>query len=279
MQRGRHTTRVVPPDQGAHVPEARIAVQIHPQHADYADIRRAAVEAEALGVDVLYNWDHFYPLYGGDPDPIAGKHFECWTMLGAWAEATKHIRFGALVTCNSYRNPELLADMARTVDAISGGRLIFGIGSGWFEKDYDEYGYEFGTAIGRLRALDAAMPVIKNRLTHLDPQPTGPLPILIGGGGEKVTLRIVAQYADIWHGFGDVETFTHKSAVLDEWCTNLGRDPKDVERSVGIDPEKIELADAYRAAGADELTIGLNGPDYDMGKVKDWLEWRDQANS
>jgi len=259
--------------------DVRIAVQIHPQHADYADIRRAAAEAEELGVDVLYNWDHFYPLYGGEPDANVGKHFECWTMLGAWAEATERIRFGALVTCNSYRNPQLLADMARTVDVISGGRLIFGIGSGWFEKDYDEYGYEFGTAIGRLKALDAAMPVIKDRLAKLDPQPTGDLPILIGGGGEKVTLRIVAQYADIWHGFGSPETFAHKSSVLDDWCTKVGRDASTVERSVGISPEKIELADAYKAAGVDEITIGLNGPDFDMSVVKDWLAWRDAANA
>jgi probable F420-dependent oxidoreductase len=258
--------------------DVRIAVQIHPQHADYADIRRAASEAEELGVDVLYNWDHFFPLYGGEPDSTVGKHFECWTMLGAWAEATEKIRIGALVTCNSYRNPQLLADMARTVDVISGGRLILGIGSGWFEKDYDEYGYEFGTPIGRLHALDAAMPVIKDRLVQLDPQPTGSLPILIGGGGEKVTLRIVAQYADIWHGFGDVEAYTHKSNVLDEWCSKVGRDPSSVERSVGVSPDKIELGDAYRAAGADEITIGLNGPDYDMGAVKEWLAWKDEVN-
>ena len=258
--------------------DVRIAVQIHPQHAEYADIRRAAAEAEEIGVDVLYNWDHFYPLYGGDPDPNVGKHFECWTMLGAWAEATEKIRFGALVTCNSYRNPQLLADMARTVDVISGGRLIFGIGSGWFEKDYDEYGYEFGTAIGRLKALDAAMPVIKDRLAKLEPQPIGDLPILIGGGGEKVTLRIVAEYADIWHGFGDIKTFTHKSAVLDEWCTKVGRDPSAVERSVGVAPDKIELGDAYKAAGVDEITVGLNGPDFDMGAVKEWLAWRDEVN-
>ena len=255
----------------------RVAVQLHPQHAGYADIRRAAAEAEELGADVLYNWDHFYPLYGGDPDANVGKHFECWTMLGAWAEATESIKIGALVTCNSYRNPQLLADMARTVDVISGGRLIFGIGSGWFEKDYDEYDFEFGTAGGRLRALDAAMPIIKDRLARLDPQPKGDLPILIGGGGEKVTLRIVSEYADIWHGFGDPEMFTHKSSVLDDWCAKSGRNPSEVDRSVGIDPKMIDKADEYAAAGADEITIGLNGPNFDMGPVRELLDWRNKA--
>ncbi len=264
--------------------DIRIAVQIQQQHAEYADIRRAAATAEELGVDVIYNWDHFYPLFGGEVysegegAEYIGKHLECWTMLGAWAEATERIKFGALVTCNSYRNPQLLADMARTVDVISGGRLIFGIGSGWFEKDYDEYGYEFGTPGGRLRALDSAMPLIKARLAQLRPQPAGNLPILIGGGGEKVTLRIVAQYADIWHGFGDVKTYKHKTAILDEHCASVGRDPGDIDRSVGVNPKKIELADELRAAGAIEFTIGLNGPDYDFGTVKDWLAWRDERN-
>jgi alkanesulfonate monooxygenase SsuD/methylene tetrahydromethanopterin reductase-like flavin-dependent oxidoreductase (luciferase family) len=122
------------------------------------------------------------------------------------------------------------------------------------------------------------MPVIKDRLAKLDPQPTGDLPILIGGGGEKVTLRIVAEYADIWHGFGDIETWTHKSQVLDGWCAKVGRDPASIERSVGVAPDKIELGDAYRAAGVDEITSGLNGPDFDMGQVKEWLAWRDEAN-
>jgi len=257
----------------------RIAVQIHPQHADYSDIRRAASDIEEIGVDVLYNWDHFYPLYGGDPDANAGKHFECWTMLGAWAEATESIKIGALVTCNSYRNPQLLADMARTVDVMSGGRLVFGIGSGWFEKDYDDYGYEFGTARGRLDKLATDLPIIKDRLSKLDPQPTGSLPILIGGGGEKVTLRIVAEHADIWHGFGDVDVFTRKTGILDEHCAAVGRDPADIERSVGVNPSKIEIADDLRAAGATEFTIGINGPDYDLTQVKEWLAWRDQVNA
>ncbi len=254
----------------------RIAVQLHPQHAEYDDIRRAAVRAEELGVDIIYNWDHFYPLYG-DPD---GKHFECWTMLASWAEVTERVEIGALVTCNSYRNPHLLADMARTVDHISNGRLILGIGSGWFEKDYDEYEFPFGTAGGRLRELGVGLYKLNQRMKKLNPPPTRKIPVLIGGGGEKVTLRLTAEHADIWHGFGEPDVIRHKNEVLDKWCGEIGRDPAEIERSVGVEAGKLdEFGDALIEAGANQFTIGLNGPDYDMGAIPDWVAWRDERNA
>jgi probable F420-dependent oxidoreductase len=259
----------------------RIGAQLHPQHATYAEIRRACAELEETGVDVLFNWDHFYPLYG-DPD---GAHFECWTMLGAWAEATERVEIGALVTCNSYRNPDLLADMARTVDHISGGRLVFGIGSGWFERDYLEYGYEFGTAGSRLDALARDLPRIIERWGRLTPGPTRDIPVLVGGGGERKTLRIVAEHADIWHGFGTPETIARKHAVLDEWCSRVDRDPAEIERSAGVAPTPGRVPEDVGdyAAGAQALfevgtrlfTVGLNGPDYDPGPIRDLVAWRD----
>jgi probable F420-dependent oxidoreductase len=250
--------------------DVRVAAQLHPQHADYSDLRRAVAKAEELGVDIIYTWDHFYPLYG-DPN---GKHFECWTMLAAWAEATERVDLGALVTCNSYRNPEMLADMARTVDHISDGRLIFGIGAGWFQKDYNEYGYEFGTPGYRLADLAQALPRIEKRLAKLNPPPTRKIPILIGGGGEKKTLRLVAKHADAWHSFGNLDVFKHKSAVLDEHCAAVGRDPSQITRSIGVNPQHPEIAEALVEAGAGELTVGLNGPDYDMGPLSKLLAWR-----
>lgn len=264
----------------------RIGAQLQPQHASYADLRRSCAELEEAGVDVIFNWDHFFPLYG-EPD---GAHFECWTMLGAWAEATERVEIGALVTCNSYRNPQLLADMARTVDHVSArdggdGRLILGIGSGWFERDYDEYGFEFGSAGGRLDALERDLPLIEERWAQLNPAPTRAIPVLIGGGGEKKTLRIVAKHADIWHGFGTPETIAHKHAVLDEWCSKVGRDPAEIERSSGVSPKPGRLPEDVEdyAAGAQELhdvgtrlfTVGLNGPDYDIGPLRDLVAWRD----
>ncbi|ODU02342.1 MAG: LLM class F420-dependent oxidoreductase [Pseudonocardia sp. SCN 72-86] len=248
-----------------------MGVQLQPQHADYARIRAAVAEAEEAGVDVVFNWDHFFPLRG-DAD---GKHFECWTMLGAWAEATERVEIGALVSCAGYRNPELLADMARTVDHISGGRLILGIGAGWFRRDYDEYGYDFGTPGSRLALLADALPRIQARWERLNPPPTRTIPILVGGGGEKKTLRYTAEHADIWHGFGDAETIAHKSRILDDHCADVGRDPAAIARSAGVQSAPEEEADAMLAAGVTLFTIGVGGPRYDLGLLRDWIAWRD----
>ena len=249
----------------------RVGVQIQPQHADYKQIRDTVARAEDAGVDVIFNWDHFFPLYG-DRD---GKHFECWTMLGAWAEQTSRVEIGALVTCNSYRNPELLADMARTVDHISGGRLILGIGAGWFQRDYDEFGYEFGTAGSRIADLGQALPRIKARWAKANPEPTRDIPILIGGGGEKKTLRLVAEHADQWHSFADLEVLRRKSGILAEHCAAVGRDAATIERSVGVEGPPAEQADALVQAGATLFTIGIGGPDYDLSLVEQWVAWRD----
>ena len=252
----------------------RIGVQLQPQHApDYRDIRDAVRRCEDIGVDIAFNWDHFFPLYG-DPD---GAHFECWTMLGAWAEQTSRIVIGALVTCNSYRNPELLADMARTVDHVSDGRLVLGIGSGWKQKDYDEYGYEFGTAGSRLDDLAVALPRIKARLAKLNPRPTRDIPVLIGGGGERKTLRLVAEYADMWHSFASADEFPAKSGVLDRHCADVGRDPATIERSAAVAGGGTLIANAETLVdlGVNLLTVGCDGPDYDLTAAEALCKWRD----
>ena len=242
----------------------RIGVQLHPQATTVAELRDAWRRADALGVDSIWVWDHFFPLFG-DPD---ANHFEAYTLLAAAAADTTNARIGALVTCNSYRNPSLLADMARTIDHISNGRFILGIGSGWFERDYDEYGYEFGTAGGRLRALAESLGTIKDRFAKLTPGPVnGKLPILIGGSGEKVTLRIVAEQADGWNTFGPIDNFVHKSEVLDRHCAEVGRDPRAIERTVAVPAHEIGDAPRYFDAGAD-LVIAMISSPFDLSGVE-----------
>jgi probable F420-dependent oxidoreductase len=252
----------------------RIGVQVAPQHADFDGMRRAWLEAEALGVDSIFCWDHFYPLYG-EPD---GKHFEAISTLGAMASVTERAQIGALVICNSYRNPELLADAHRTIDHISGGRAILGIGAGWFQRDYDEYGYEFGTAPDRLRELRSSLPRIKERIGKLNPPPLGKLPILIGGSGPKVTLKLVAQYADMWHSFGDADAYRTKNDILLGHCQDVGRDPSEIERTWGIQADNLGHADALVDAGIERLIIevGGDGSGYDLSALRELVAWRER---
>lgn len=252
----------------------RIGVQVQPQHAPYAKIRDTVAELEDLGADILFNWDHFFPL-NGDKD---GLHFEAWTMLAAWAEQTSRVEFGTLVNCNSYRNADLQADMARTIDHISDGRFIFGTGSGWFERDYDEYGYEFGTAGQRLDALAEALPRIESRWSELNPAPVRDIPILIGGGGEKKTLKIVAKHADIWHSFSDAETMKRKLDILAAHGETVGRDVSEIEISTEVRSLTPAQADELHGLGTTLFTVGISGPDYPLDGVKKWLAWRDATN-
>lgn len=259
----------------------RIGAQLHPQHGDYPALRRGAQRAEELGYDLVYNWDHFFPL-NGEPD---GPHLECWTVLGGLAEATERIEIGPLVACNSYRNPDLLADMARTIDRISGGRFVLGIGAGWFRRDYDEYGYPFGTPGDRLRALGEALPRIRHRLGVLNPPPLRPMPILIAGSGERRTLRLVAEHASGWHaGFPDrPEELVPKVAALRRWCDEVGRDPHDIEWGVGVEPYDLdrflaEDAAVYVEMGFSQFTLGFGGPAWDVDAGAAWLAWRAAQN-
>jgi probable F420-dependent oxidoreductase len=253
----------------------RIGLQLPQFGAGYDDIRRAVHAAEQLGVDVIFNWDHFF-----GPGPASdAKSFESWAMLGAWAESTTTVELGPLVSCTSYRNPDLVADMARTLDHVSGGRFILGLGAGFKERDYVEYGYDFGTVATRLEDFANALERITRRLSLLNPAPLRHIPILIGGGGEKKMLPLVARYADIWHTFADGTELERKSQVLEQCCEAVGRDSSTIERSVLIGGVLDAEADALRAMGVTLFVLSSQGPLFDLREVDAWLRWRDRANA
>lgn len=264
----------------------KVALQVMPQHASYASLRRLAVEAEELGADAVFVWDHFSPPLPSDPDPDGG-HFECWSLLAAWAECTSRVELGSLVTCAAYRNPDLLADIARTVDHISGGRAILGLGAGWFERDFSDYGYPFGTAATRTSGLEEALLRVRKRLDKLNPGPLRRPPILVGGGNVRGILPLAAAHADIWHSFSSPEELEQKGRILAELVDRADRSPEEVQLGVSVgrnhpnrdvanaSPE--EIGPRLLAAGATWFTVGVDGRDGRLDQLEDWIRWGESA--
>ena len=234
----------------------KVGVTIHPQQCTIQELHDAWRRADDLGVDSIWFWDHFFPLYG---DP-AGNQYECWSLLAAAAVDTRAPQIGPMVSSIGYRNPDLIAYMAGTIDQLSGGRFVLGLGAGWFERDYEEYGFEFGVVGDRLRTLKAALPRIKERIKKLRPGPAGPMPILIGGGGEKVTLRLVAEHAQMWNSSQGLEEFAYKTKVLDEWCEKIGRDPKEIERTANMSTTSPREVEHYLQSGLQHFVLRLAKP-------------------
>lgn len=247
----------------------KVGVHIRPQHTTIEALRSAWKGADALGVDSISIWDHFSPLTG---DP-GGAHFECWTLLSAMACDTRQAQFGAIVSAIAYRNPDLLADMARTVDHLSGGRLFLGLGAGNSERDHTDYGYGWRSPGQRLRELREGVTRIKARLPKLNPPPIGKLPILIAGGGERVTLRLVAEFADMCNTPGPPEVVRQKNQILDDWCARVGRAPSSVERTCNIPVNAVERMHEWVEAGAQRLQIQLDHP-FDLTPVETALRLR-----
>ena len=226
----------------------------------YEAMTHVAQEAEAQGFSSAWLYDHFHTV----PTPRQEITFECWTGCAALARDTQRLRIGQMVTCNSYRNPALLAKMASTVDVLSHGRLVLGIGAGWYEHEYLAYGYPYPSTRERLQRLDEAVQIILAMWTQEEAvfegtyyqvrgainQPKGVqkphIPLLIGGGGEKVTLRLVAQYADACNVGGDIPTIKHKLDVLKQHCEQIGRDYNTIQRTALID--YCAIADTEEAA-------------------------------
>jgi probable F420-dependent oxidoreductase len=263
----------------------RIAAQIPPAATpSYSAWRDTILRAEDLGADAIFGYDHFMvPAVTGrdengrpttDPNPPVQANFEAWTALASWAEITSRAELGLLVGGAGFRNPYLLADMARTVDHISGGRVILGLGAGWYQPDYTEYGYDFGTVASRHAVFVDALERIENRFTKLVPPPLRKIPVLIGGSGEKKTIPAVARFADIWHTGGELEVFVCKNAILAEQAQRIGRDDREIERAVSwVSPD---AAEAFADAGATLFTVSvISDGGYDLAELKAALAWRD----
>jgi alkanesulfonate monooxygenase SsuD/methylene tetrahydromethanopterin reductase-like flavin-dependent oxidoreductase (luciferase family) len=231
------------------MPDTRYGILLFSQATTWPDLLDQAKRIDRLGYDHLWAWDHLYAIFG---DPYQ-DFFEGYSLLAAWARETDRVRLGLLVGANTFRNPGIVTKTITTIDHISGGRAILGIGGAWMELEHTAHGIDFGTGFGqRLDWMDEAAAAMRKLLDGetVTSEPAGHyqfedlvqhpvpvqahLPIMIGGSGEKKTLRSVARYADMWNGMGTVETMRHKVDVLRQHCADVGRDPADIEFTLGI---------------------------------------------
>ena len=266
--------------------DIRIGVQIVPQLGDMARLRDRWMEAEDLGVDVIYTCDHFNAMQfnpdvaSGDEHAMTpgGKNFEATTIQAAMAATTSRVEIGCIVHAIGYRNPNLIADIARTIDHISGGRFILGLGAGYLQPDYDDYGYPYGTAKSRLLELKAAVPVVKARFGKLNPKPLREIPLLIASMGEQIGMRIVAEHANMWHGYGLPDQVRHKVEVLKRLCDEAGRDIREIELTTFYNPHILGEADSdpnvYLGMGIRHISTVTQGPDWDFSVLRELLAWR-----
>jgi F420-dependent oxidoreductase-like protein len=257
-------------------------IKTAPQHTTYEAMQAIWREADERPVfEHAWLFDHFNPIFSD----VSGPCLEGWTLLAAMAAQTRRIRIGQMVTGNTYRHPAVLAHMAATVDIISGGRLDLGIGAGWNEYEHTSMGIPLYAPGERIRRLGEACEIIKRLFTEpavdfegryyqlkearLEPKPIqGPYPpFVIGGGGEQLTLRVVARYAQVWNfAGGPVETFRHKIAILHQHCQEVGRDPAEIQLSVQVPvtyddlPATIQAVQGYVDAGATHLILNLRHP-------------------
>jgi alkanesulfonate monooxygenase SsuD/methylene tetrahydromethanopterin reductase-like flavin-dependent oxidoreductase (luciferase family) len=228
--------------------DIKLGVLCWNQYTDWESLLEAGIRVDALGYHSLWTWDHLYPIVGDHSGPM----FEGWLTLAAWAQATSRVRVGLMVGANTFREPAVVAKMATTLDHISNGRAVLGIGAAWFETEHRAFGLPYGSGPSeRLRWLGEALPVMRGMLAGERPSAAGQryharrvineprpiqarLPILIGGGGERVTLRLVARYGDANNVGGGLENVKRKERILREHCEAVGRDEREIARTVGI---------------------------------------------